>query len=43
VIGVIDPKSIEAATWDVEIAGKRHPATVSLKPLFDPDNSKIKA
>jgi glycine cleavage system aminomethyltransferase T/glycine/D-amino acid oxidase-like deaminating enzyme len=39
---VIDQKSIDAATWDVEIAGKRYPATVSLRPLFDPENKKIK-
>jgi 4-methylaminobutanoate oxidase (formaldehyde-forming) len=38
----IDPKWIEAGTWEVEIAGKRYPAIASLKPLFDPDNKKIK-
>jgi glycine cleavage system aminomethyltransferase T len=41
--GVIDPAAIAAASWDVEIAGARHPATVSLRPLFDPDNLRIKA
>lgn len=41
--GVIDPASIAAAAWDVEIAGTRHPATVSLRPLFDPENKKIKS
>ncbi|HEX4423503.1 MAG TPA: aminomethyltransferase family protein, partial [Kofleriaceae bacterium] len=40
--GVIDPKALSAATWDVEIAGARYPATVSLRPLFDPQNAKIK-
>jgi glycine cleavage system aminomethyltransferase T/glycine/D-amino acid oxidase-like deaminating enzyme len=40
--GVIDPKAIEACTWDVEIAGTRYPALVSLRPLFDPENKKIK-
>jgi glycine cleavage system aminomethyltransferase T/glycine/D-amino acid oxidase-like deaminating enzyme len=40
--GVIDPKAIEAATWDVEIAGARYPATVSLRPLYDPTNLRIK-
>jgi 4-methylaminobutanoate oxidase (formaldehyde-forming) len=40
--GVIDQKSIDGAAWDVEIAGTRHPVTVSLRPLFDPDNKKIK-
>jgi glycine cleavage system aminomethyltransferase T/glycine/D-amino acid oxidase-like deaminating enzyme len=40
--GVIDAKSIAAARWDVEIAGSRHAATVSLRPLYDPDNRKIR-
>ena len=40
--GVIDPKALEAATWDVEIAGTRYPATASLRPLYDPTNAKIK-
>jgi 4-methylaminobutanoate oxidase (formaldehyde-forming) len=38
----IDAKWIEAGTWEVEIAGKLHPAIASLKPLFDPENKKIK-
>jgi len=38
----IDPKYLEASTFDVEIAGKRYPAIASLRPLFDPDNLKIK-
>jgi len=40
--GVIDPRVIEAATWDVEIAGARYPAKASLRPLYDPDNKRIK-
>jgi glycine cleavage system aminomethyltransferase T/glycine/D-amino acid oxidase-like deaminating enzyme len=40
--GVIDPRSIAACTWDVEIAGARHPARFSLRPLYDPENKKIK-
>jgi 4-methylaminobutanoate oxidase (formaldehyde-forming) len=41
--GAIDAAAIDAASWDVEIAGARYPSTVSLRPLFDPDNQKIKA
>ena len=41
--GTLDQKWIDAGTWDVEIADKRHPARASLRPLFDPDNLKIKA
>ena len=38
----IDGKWIEAGTWELEIAGTRHPAKASLKPLYDPENKKIK-
>jgi 4-methylaminobutanoate oxidase (formaldehyde-forming) len=40
--GVIDPRALDAARWDVEIAGKRYPARVSLRPLYDPDNKRIR-
>jgi glycine cleavage system aminomethyltransferase T/glycine/D-amino acid oxidase-like deaminating enzyme len=39
----LDAKWIEAGTWQVDIAGTRYPAIASLRPLFDPDNKKIKA
>ncbi len=38
----IDQAWLDAGSWDVDIAGRRYPAGVSLKPLFDPDNAKIK-
>jgi glycine cleavage system aminomethyltransferase T/glycine/D-amino acid oxidase-like deaminating enzyme len=38
----IDAAYIEGAKWDVEIAGARHEATVSLKPLYDPTNARVK-
>ncbi|HSD88781.1 MAG TPA: glycine cleavage T C-terminal barrel domain-containing protein, partial [Kofleriaceae bacterium] len=38
----IDGKWIEAGRWEVEIAGTLHPALASLKPLFDPENKKVK-
>jgi 4-methylaminobutanoate oxidase (formaldehyde-forming) len=38
----IDGKWIEAGTWELEIAGQRYPALASLKPLYDPENKKIK-
>jgi glycine cleavage system aminomethyltransferase T/glycine/D-amino acid oxidase-like deaminating enzyme len=40
--GIIDPATIAAARWDVEIAGARYPAKASLRPLYDPDNRRIK-
>jgi glycine cleavage system aminomethyltransferase T/glycine/D-amino acid oxidase-like deaminating enzyme len=39
----IDQAYLDSGRWEVDIAGKRWPATASLKPLFDPDNRKIKA
>jgi heterotetrameric sarcosine oxidase gamma subunit len=33
---------IEAGEWEVDIAGKRYPAQVSLRPLYDPKNERIK-
>jgi 4-methylaminobutanoate oxidase (formaldehyde-forming) len=38
----IDQAWIDAGTWEVDIAGKRYPAIASLKPLYDPENKKIK-
>ena len=34
---------LESGQWDVEIAGKRYPATVSLRPMYDPDMKRIKS
>jgi 4-methylaminobutanoate oxidase (formaldehyde-forming) len=34
---------LSSGTWDVEIAGCRYPARVSTRPLYDPDNLRIKA
>jgi len=38
----IDQKWIDAGTWEVEIANKTYPAVASLKPLYDPENKKVK-
>jgi 4-methylaminobutanoate oxidase (formaldehyde-forming) len=34
---------LDAGSWDVEIAGKKYPAMASLKPLYDPENKRVKA
>jgi 4-methylaminobutanoate oxidase (formaldehyde-forming) len=34
---------LDAGNWEVEIAGKRYPAVASLKPLYDPENKRVKA
>ncbi|MBX3226466.1 MAG: GcvT family protein [Labilithrix sp.] len=39
----ITQKWLDAGTWEVDVAGKKHPARASIRPLFDPSNEKIKA
>jgi glycine cleavage system aminomethyltransferase T/glycine/D-amino acid oxidase-like deaminating enzyme len=39
----IDQKYLDSGKWEVEIAGKKYPVKLSLKPLYDPSNEKIKA
>ncbi|MCE3285358.1 MAG: Sarcosine dehydrogenase [Steroidobacteraceae bacterium] len=49
-LAMVEPKNVEAVDaayldsgrWEVEIAGRRHPVVVSLKPLYDPKNERIK-
>ena len=33
---------LEAADWEVDVAGQRHPAVVSLRPMYDPTNARIR-
>jgi glycine cleavage system aminomethyltransferase T len=39
----VDAKFVESGRWEVDIAGTLYPAVASLKPLYDPENKKIKA
>jgi 4-methylaminobutanoate oxidase (formaldehyde-forming) len=34
---------LSAGAWEVDVAGVRHPAATSLRPMYDPDNSRIRA
>jgi heterotetrameric sarcosine oxidase gamma subunit len=34
---------LDAGEWTVDVAGVHHPATVSLRPLYDPGNERIRA
>ena len=38
----LDATFLDSGTWDVEIADQRYPIVVSLRPLFDPTNTKVK-
>jgi glycine cleavage system aminomethyltransferase T len=33
---------LKAGTWEVDIAGARHPVEVSLRPMYDPASARIK-
>ena len=39
----VDAAYLQEGDWEVEIAGRRYPAEVSLKPLYDPAMERIKA
>jgi 4-methylaminobutanoate oxidase (formaldehyde-forming) len=39
----IDAAYVEKGSWEVEIANQIYPAIASMKPLYDPENKKIKA
>ncbi|MCK5097032.1 MAG: aminomethyltransferase family protein, partial [Desulfobacteraceae bacterium] len=39
---IIDEAFISKGKWEINIAGKVYPAEVSIKPLYDPENKKIK-
>jgi 4-methylaminobutanoate oxidase (formaldehyde-forming) len=38
----IDQAYLDSGEWTVDIAGSDYPATVSLRPLYDPKNERIK-
>lgn len=38
----VDKAYIDAGRWEVDIAGVRYPAKVSLRPLYDPSGARIK-
>ncbi len=39
----VNPAYIADGTWDVEVADARHPAVVSIRPLYDPSMERIKS
>ena len=40
--GIVDAAFIEGGNYEIEIACERVPATASLRPLYDPANSRIR-
>ncbi len=39
---VVSAEYLNQGQWEVEIAGNKYPAVVSLKPMYDPEMKKIK-
>jgi 4-methylaminobutanoate oxidase (formaldehyde-forming) len=42
--GVAEPVTqawLDAEPLEVDVAGRRHPVTASLRPLYDPKNTRI--
>jgi 4-methylaminobutanoate oxidase (formaldehyde-forming) len=39
----IDAAWLKEGRWEVDIAGKLYPATVSMRPLYDPKMERVKA
>ncbi len=39
----VDQAYLDSGTWEVDIAGKRYPAVLSLRPLYDPEAKRVKA
>eukprot|EP01103_Thecamoeba_quadrilineata_P000083 TRINITY_DN10063_c0_g1_i1.p1 TRINITY_DN10063_c0_g1~~TRINITY_DN10063_c0_g1_i1.p1 ORF type:complete len:899 (-),score=149.22 TRINITY_DN10063_c0_g1_i1:49-2715(-) len=40
--GGVNKEFIETGNWEIEIGHKRYPCVVSQRPLYDPQNAKIK-
>jgi 4-methylaminobutanoate oxidase (formaldehyde-forming) len=38
----IDAEFISSGTYEIEIAGRRYPATASLRPFYDPKSERIR-
>ena len=40
--GGVDAKFVNSGSYEIEVAGMRYPAQASLKPLYDPNNERIR-
>ena len=38
----INKAYLQEGEWEIDIAGKRYPAEVSLRPMYDPKMERIK-
>jgi 4-methylaminobutanoate oxidase (formaldehyde-forming) len=40
---IVTPEFVESGTYEIDIAGKRYPAEVSLRPMYDPDLKRVRS
>jgi len=40
---VVDADYLGTGSWEVDIAGRRYPARVSLRPFYDPTQRRVRA
>jgi 4-methylaminobutanoate oxidase (formaldehyde-forming) len=41
--GPVTPDWLSSGSWEVDIAGTRYPAEVSLRPMYDPTSARVRA
>jgi 4-methylaminobutanoate oxidase (formaldehyde-forming) len=41
--GALDQAWLDAGRWEVDVAGELQPASVSLRPLYDPRSERVQA
>lgn len=39
----VTAQTLSTGTWEIDVAGVRYPAVASLRPMYDPDNARIKS
>jgi 4-methylaminobutanoate oxidase (formaldehyde-forming) len=39
----VDQAFLDDGVWEVDIAGRRHPAIASIRPLYDPDMKRVRS
>ena len=39
----VTPDWLSAGSWEVDVAGTRYPAEVSLRPMYDPTSARVRA
>ncbi len=42
-LGTLDAKWVQSGEWEIEVAGRRHPASASLRPAYDPRGARVRA